>query len=958
MSVQICTIIARNYLPFARVLATSFIEHNPGGRVAVLVIDDVDGDVDPRDEPFEVVRPDEIGLETGEFHRMAMIYGLVELATSLKPWLIRHLLARAGTESVIYLDPDVRVFAPLDEVSALAERHGIVLTPHVTAPIPRDGRMTDENTILSAGMYNLGFIAVGAGAQPFLDFWMERLSRECRVDVARNLFVDQRWIDFVPSVFGGHVLRDPSYNVAYWNLDHRDLRWTQDGYRVDGLPLHFFHFSGFDASASSLLSKWQGSRPRVLLSEHPDLARICAEYAAAVRAATRGGESDTRYGFADLPNGVPIDGEMRELYRQRLEAAESRGAAPPPDPFTAEGADEFLEWACLPSSEAGHRAPRYLALLHSRRPALRDAFPALHGSDYDAFLDWAGGEAAAGRLHRRLVPETRLPEAEVLPGVHWAPVGRLRPGISVVTDGPAIAGSGNCSGLLAATAREADIQVETVLLEAVGDPPRLRPASASAASLNLGLIALAPTWFARFMEDAGSAFFDGRYTIGVLTCDPGELRGAWRAGLGRLDEVWTISEPIHLAVEAVAECPVFTFPLPVVAPTIRTDLDREALGLPEGFLFLSRVDFRAGTERANPSGLAEAFTEGFAPGEGPTLVLVAVKGEHHLAELEALKLQAAGRPDVLVIDQDLDADESAALTGACDCYVTLDPTQLSGLPLAEAVALGKPVITAEAPGGLDLVDARTGYLVPATAGRAKLEAVARLMRRIVEHPEEARAISLRARDDVLSRHAPAARASFIGERFEHAQKALEARSAGAGGSVGGASGRLPSSLAEFAGSRADPRSPSRFPLVSRPLRRLVARLTAHGDAHRAVVDRRLVEALLRLEAQLDQIDRRMRAAANGLDEPGSVPAQLAALKDQTVDRVSRLDARLQLLTERLGERIDRLAQNVDQLAGLPEPPASTVSALGAGGSSGRLHFTDASASREEPGTPHRVVRAE
>jgi hypothetical protein len=49
MSVQICTIIARNYLPFARVLATSFIEHNPGGRVAVLVIDDVDGDVDPRD---------------------------------------------------------------------------------------------------------------------------------------------------------------------------------------------------------------------------------------------------------------------------------------------------------------------------------------------------------------------------------------------------------------------------------------------------------------------------------------------------------------------------------------------------------------------------------------------------------------------------------------------------------------------------------------------------------------------------------------------------------------------------------------------------------------------------------------------------------------------------------------------------------------------------------------------
>jgi hypothetical protein len=309
MPIRICTIIARNYLPAARVLASSFLEHNPSGHVAVLIIDDVRGDVDPEDEPFEVVRPEDLDLDAGEFHRMAMIYALVELATALKPWLLRHLLSRPDAKAVMYLDPDIRVYAPLDEVSALAEAEGIVLTPHVTSPIPRDGKMTDENTILSAGMYNLGFIAVGAQAQPFLDFWMARLARECRVDVSKNRFVDQRWIDFVPSVFGGRVLRDPSYNVAYWNLEHRDLRWTEGGYRVDGLPLHFFHFSGFDVTAPSLLSKWQGARPRVLLSERPDLARICGEYRVAIGAATRGGESGTRYGFADLPNGAPIDDE-------------------------------------------------------------------------------------------------------------------------------------------------------------------------------------------------------------------------------------------------------------------------------------------------------------------------------------------------------------------------------------------------------------------------------------------------------------------------------------------------------------------------------------------------------------------------------------------------------------------------------------------------------------------------
>jgi hypothetical protein len=108
----------------------------------------------------------------------------------------------------------------------------------------------------------------------------------------------------------------------------------------------------------------------------------------------------------------------------------------------------------------------------------------------------------------------------------------------------------------------------------------------------------------------------------------------------------------------------------------------------------------------------------------------------------------------------------------------------------------------------------------------------------------------------------------------------------------------------------------------------VARLTAHGDAHRAVVDRRLAEALLGLEARLDQIDRRMRAAADGLDEPGSAPAQLAALREQTVDRLSRVDARLGLLSE----RIERIAQSVDQQAGYHKPPVDEAPAFDATGS--------------------------
>ena len=44
---DICTIIAANYAPFARVLADSFRAQHPDSRVFVLVIDDVEGFLDP-----------------------------------------------------------------------------------------------------------------------------------------------------------------------------------------------------------------------------------------------------------------------------------------------------------------------------------------------------------------------------------------------------------------------------------------------------------------------------------------------------------------------------------------------------------------------------------------------------------------------------------------------------------------------------------------------------------------------------------------------------------------------------------------------------------------------------------------------------------------------------------------------------------------------------------------------
>ena len=211
-----CTIIACNYLPFVRVLADSFFVHHPNDRFTVLLVDDEQRQLDVPDARIEWCHLADLAIDQREVHRLAGIYDVTELATAVKPLFLQHLLER-GASSVIYLDPDIRIYAPLDEAASRALQHGIVLTPHTTQPIPQDGRQIDPLVLLASGAYNLGFIAVGASAGEFLEWWWQATRRYALIDLPNGLFTDQRWIDYVPSLFEPHLLKDPTWNVAYWN---------------------------------------------------------------------------------------------------------------------------------------------------------------------------------------------------------------------------------------------------------------------------------------------------------------------------------------------------------------------------------------------------------------------------------------------------------------------------------------------------------------------------------------------------------------------------------------------------------------------------------------------------------------------------------------------------------------------------------------------------------------------
>jgi len=49
------TIVAKNYIAYARTLCNSFLAHHPNGVFSVMVIDDMEGYIDPAKENFKIL---------------------------------------------------------------------------------------------------------------------------------------------------------------------------------------------------------------------------------------------------------------------------------------------------------------------------------------------------------------------------------------------------------------------------------------------------------------------------------------------------------------------------------------------------------------------------------------------------------------------------------------------------------------------------------------------------------------------------------------------------------------------------------------------------------------------------------------------------------------------------------------------------------------------------------------
>jgi len=165
--------------------------------------------------------------------------------------------------------------------------------------------------------------------------------------------------------------------------------------------------------------------------------------------------------------------------------------------------------------------------------------------------------------------------------------------------------------------------------------------------------------------------------------------------------------PANIVYKKVA-LPVITMPHAIKFKRPEGN-NRARFNLPDGtFLFLVLYDLNSYSERKNPGAVIEAFRRsGLAKGD-TALVLKVHNAEGNEGDLAALQAAIADFPGSIIINETLTRQEIYELQAACDCYVSLHRSEGFGLAVAEAMYLGKPVISTDWSATAEFVDETNG----------------------------------------------------------------------------------------------------------------------------------------------------------------------------------------------------------------------------------------------------------
>ena len=496
--------------------------------------------------------------------------------------------------------------------------HGLVLNPHNTEPMPRDGRKPNEQDILIAGAYNLGFIGIGSGdvrrpaARLVGRAARARLHRRSRARLLRRPALDRpRAGD------GGRLPRAARPRLQRRLLEpahahgraSATARWFVNG----DVPLRLFHFSGFDASKPAHALQAPGPHPA---DRRAARWRSCAASTPTSsigerrrRGLAAGPTPTTRRasGLAARPAQAPALPRPDRRRLRRVAASSPRARRRSPHAATAPAA----------SAAAQYGITRYLAALlrRARRPAAQ-RYPDL-GNPADGRGLRRVGAARSGatrcRSRRRCCRRARA--------VHAADNGRRSrrgpPPASSRRDAAAVARRqrrrlprtpSSASARSRARSSTRSTPPACRRCRSGSSPPRSRQGhgfahvGASPDDYPINLVCVNADMLPALRRAASARRSSSTATRSG--CGGGRRRSSPSAGTARssyVDELWAGSAVRRRrARRGARRCRSCTMPMPVTLPPV-TARPRAALGLPGGLRVPVRLRLQLGVRAQEPA---------------------------------------------------------------------------------------------------------------------------------------------------------------------------------------------------------------------------------------------------------------------------------------------------------------------------------------------------------------------
>lgn len=764
--IRFFTICAANYLANAVALGRSVSEAHDGSRLTVFLLDALPKDAAALHQ-LEVISAETI-MTIADWHHYQCFYSPLELATSIKPLCFSYLLTD-DCDAAIYLDPDIVLFKPLTRaLSAIEKGHDIVLTPHILTPLPADGKKPDDAAIMASGIYNLGFAAFAntPRSRAIIDWWGQRLRTLGQADVGAGLFTDQKWIDFAP-VFSPTtcIIRDPGYNVAYWNLHERSVIRSDAGWRVnfvDGSQndLTFFHFSGYSPTAG-ILSKHENrfrKRPpadtRKLLEQYADHLLASGLYILAQRPV-----QEPRF-----DNGVAWDPVCRLLYRSVLSVEPDFG-----DPLQG---DAFLKLAAR--AEIGDLLPRYLRMILKQRADVAQAYD--DGRNLSGYLTWLykDGPTQLG-IDLNLLKHLGI-QARHVKGVNYVGYFRSHLGIAEA--------SRNAVAALRSTGVEVALHDISHLAKSPTGTYDVDFRASPRPAYDVTILGVNADETARTLAALPSDL-RSTFLIGCWAWETSEFPEQWCDRFDLVDEVWVASNFVAEAVRAKATVPVVVVPYAVSPPDVEPDkhwLAQMCRDIePDEFIFVCFFDVASVPFRKNPQGAVEAFKRAFRLHESVRLIVKALNGESDPDLLESLRDESAGHR-ITIWDAPLEPLDRFRLLASSDAFVSLHRAEGFGLVIAEAMALGRPIIVTDWSGSTDFANNDNAALVRCDLLRSKesygpypagtlwaepdLDDAARHLRRVWEDADWRNSIGRAGAETIAAKFSPEVVGATIKSRLE------------------------------------------------------------------------------------------------------------------------------------------------------------------------------------------------